>query len=177
MVHQSILPRHTRQTTDPSRLEHNLERNREQIDMPATLESRRCTLSRSKFADQPRTGFTQSQNTRSTARVRSITSPRWYAGRFSDDSQSVRPVARNRSRRAPVNLHQYRRGHTCVQSNTTVLFPYASTRSSKCSRTARANTTFSRSRPLRTRSSIESRWEQRTTSCSMIGPSSSTALA
>ena len=43
------------------------------------------------------------------------------------------------------------------QSNTTVLFPYSNTRSSKWRRTARAKTTFSRSRPFRTKSSIESR--------------------
>ena len=45
------------------------------------------------------------------------------------------------------------------------------------SATARESTTFSRSRPLRTISSTLSRWETRTTSCSMMGPSSKAAAA
>jgi len=43
--------------------------------------------------------------------------------------------------------------------------------------TARESTTFSRSRPLRTISSTLSRWETRTASCSMMGPSSKAAVA
>lgn len=92
---------------------------------------------------------------------------------------------RGRTLRSAVPARRARRhpqpkpavGRRALQSNTTVLFPYSKTRSSKCRRTARANTTFSRSRPLRIKSSIESRCEQRTTSCSMMGPSSRTALA
>src|SRR4029453_17902335 len=59
-----------------------------------------------------------------------------------------------------------------LYSKTTVLLPYTSTRCRRWRFTARASTTFSRSRPLRTRSSTESRWLTRATSCSMIGPSS-----
>ncbi len=58
------------------------------------------------------------------------------------------------------------------QSNTTVLFAYTRTRLSRCHRTARESTIFSRSAPFWTRSSKVSRWEIRATSCSMIGPSS-----
>ena len=60
---------------------------------------------------------------------------------------------------------------------TTVLRPYTSTRCARWARTARASTIISRSRPLRTRSTTLSRWLTRTTSCSMIGPSSSSAVA
>ena len=56
--------------------------------------------------------------------------------------------------------------------NTTVLRPCSSTRSSRCSRRARASTRRSMSRPRRTRSSGVSRWLMRSTCCSMIGPSS-----
>ena len=55
--------------------------------------------------------------------------------------------------------------------------PSTSTRRCRCSRTARASTCRSRSRPLRTRSSTLSRCVTRVTSCSMIGPSSRSAVA
>ena len=64
----------------------------------------------------------------------------------------------------------------CGYENTTVLFPWTSTRSSQCQRTARARTRRSRSRPRCFRSSTESRCETRPTSCSMIGPASSSAV-
>ncbi len=85
----------------------------------------------------------------------------------------------NRVRREPQRV--WRDSGSCDASakpnqNTTVLFPYTNTRFSTCHRTARDKTTFSRSRPLRMRSSTVSRCDTRTTSCSMIGPSSSTSV-
>ena len=57
-------------------------------------------------------------------------------------------------------------------ANTTVFWPFNSTRSSRCQRTARASTRRSMSRPLRTRSSGVSAWVTCSTSWAMIGPSS-----
>ena len=57
-------------------------------------------------------------------------------------------------------------------AKTTVLSPFSSTRSSRCSATARASTRRSMSRPLRTRSSGVSAWVTCSTSWLMIGPSS-----
>ena len=62
------------------------------------------------------------------------------------------------------------------QRNTTVRQPCMSTRSSRCQRSPRASTAFSTSRPLRTVSSTVSPWSTRITSCSMIGPSSRSAV-
>ena len=56
--------------------------------------------------------------------------------------------------------------------NTTVRLPLRNTRSSRWASTAFASTRRSMSRPLRTRSSGWSACEMRSTSCSMIGPSS-----
>ena len=61
--------------------------------------------------------------------------------------------------------------------NTIVLLSWTRMRSSMCQRTARASTTRSISRPSRARSSSVLRWVTRTTSCSMIGPSSSSSVA
>ena len=59
---------------------------------------------------------------------------------------------------------------------TTVLLPLSSTRSSRCQRRPRASTVRSTSRPTRCSSSTESAWSMRRVSCSMIGPSSSSAV-
>ena len=61
-------------------------------------------------------------------------------------------------------------GRSLNQAKTTVLRPQTRTRSVRWWRTARASTTVSRSRPIRTRSATPSRWLTGTTSCSMIGP-------
>jgi hypothetical protein len=58
------------------------------------------------------------------------------------------------------------------QEKTTVRSPWRITRCSMWYRTARARTTFSRSRPIRSRSSGVCAWLTRSVSCSMIGPSS-----
>lgn len=73
---------------------------------------------------------------------------------------------------APPPAHEPR-----SQSNTTVLFPYTNTRPSRCHRTACASTVFSRSRPLRIRSSTSCRCVTRATSWLMIGPSSRSRVA
>lgn len=49
---------------------------------------------------------------------------------------------------------------------TTVLLPSTNTASARCHRTARANTSRSKSRPLRIISATESLWLMRVTSCS-----------
>ncbi len=68
-------------------------------------------------------------------------------------------------------------GRAATQSRKTmVLLPLARTRPSRCQATARASTRRSISRPLRTRSSGVSLCEMRSTSCSMIGPSSRSAV-
>ncbi len=64
-----------------------------------------------------------------------------------------------------------------VQENTTVLRPCTSTRCSTWARTARANTIVSRSRPCAVRRFTSSRWVTWAVSCSMIGPSSRSAVA
>ena len=61
--------------------------------------------------------------------------------------------------------------------NTTVLFPCTNTLSSSTHRTALASTSLSRSRPFRSMSFTESLWVIRVTSCSMMGPASSSAVA
>lgn len=58
------------------------------------------------------------------------------------------------------------------QRKTTVQRPLTSTRLSLCHRTARASTWASTSRPSATSSSGACEWLTRTTSCSMMGPSS-----
>ena len=70
------------------------------------------------------------------------------------------------------SCHHYSRLDSSQSVNTTVRLPFRITRSSRCVRTARASTRRSMSRPLRTRSSGLSRWLIRSTSCSIIGPSS-----
>ena len=59
---------------------------------------------------------------------------------------------------------------------TVVLRPLTSTRCSTCQRTARASTMHSMSRPTAVKSSADSEWSTRCTSCSMIGPSSRSAV-
>ena len=58
----------------------------------------------------------------------------------------------------------------------TVLWPFSSTRCSLCHLTARASTWLSVSRPIAVRSSTVLLWSARATSCSMIGPSSRSAV-
>ena len=58
----------------------------------------------------------------------------------------------------------------------TVRRPCSRTRCSACQRTARASATRSASRPIAARSSGESECSTRATSCSMIGPSSRSAV-
>jgi hypothetical protein len=58
----------------------------------------------------------------------------------------------------------------------TVRRPWSRTRCSACQRTARASATRSASRPMAARSSGLSEWLTRATSCSMIGPSSRSAV-
>lgn len=58
----------------------------------------------------------------------------------------------------------------------TVLWPLSSTRCSLCHLTARASTWLSVSRPIAVRSSTVLLWSARATSCSMIGPSSRSAV-
>src|SRR5690242_304705 len=60
--------------------------------------------------------------------------------------------------------------------NTTVRLPKTSTRSSRCAFTARARTVRSISAPRPTSVSVLSRWVTRVTSCSMIGPASSSSV-
>ena len=62
------------------------------------------------------------------------------------------------------------------QRNTTVLWPFSMMRCSACHLTARASTTFSTSPPRAVRVSTVMVWSTRSTSCSMIGPSSSSAV-
>jgi cytochrome P450 family 138 len=64
----------------------------------------------------------------------------------------------------------------CCDQKTTVELPWRITRSSQCRRTARAKTIRSTSAPSLTISSTESACVTRTTSCSMIGPPSSSAV-
>ena len=63
------------------------------------------------------------------------------------------------------------------QEKTTVLRPWTRTRCSRWARTARASTIVSRSRPREVRRSTSSRWVTWAVSCSMIGPSSRSAVA
>ncbi len=76
--------------------------------------------------------------------------------------------------RAPRSCPQAQRGPAYV--NTTVFPWYTSTRSSTCQATARASTTRSTCRPMRRRSSRDARWLTRSTSCSMMGPASSSSV-
>jgi DNA-binding GntR family transcriptional regulator len=62
------------------------------------------------------------------------------------------------------------------QPNTMVRLPCTSTRSSTCQRTARRRTIRSRSAPARSSAETFSRWVTRPTSCSMIGPASSSSV-
>ena len=59
---------------------------------------------------------------------------------------------------------------------TTVVFPWRSTRSSQCACTARASTVRSMSAPRCVSRATSSRWLTRVTSCSMIGPASSSSV-
>ena len=62
------------------------------------------------------------------------------------------------------------------QLKTTVRWPLSSTRDSECQRTARESTCASTSRPAATSWSWVCPWSTRITPCSMIGPSSSSAV-
>ena len=64
-----------------------------------------------------------------------------------------------------------------LHENTIVLRPETITRCSRWARTARVSTRRSMSLPIRFRSSGRFIWLMRSTSCSMIGPSSSSAVA
>ena len=63
-----------------------------------------------------------------------------------------------------------------AQAKTTVRCPLSSTRCSVCQRTACARTRRSTSCPLACSTDTESSWPARVTSCSMIGPSSRSAV-
>ncbi len=82
-------------------------------------------------------------------------------GRLYDGSSGRGVVVAGPAGREPVG-----------QRKTTVQLPLASTRLSLCHCTARARTRASTSRPMVTSSSGVWEWSTRTTSCSMIGPSS-----
>ncbi len=78
-----------------------------------------------------------------------------------------------------------RRARTCIapghpgmaaQRNTTVRWPLSRIRCSTCSRTARASTRDSMSLPMRIRAAGVIAWSTCATSCSMIGPSSRSAV-
>ena len=62
------------------------------------------------------------------------------------------------------------------REKTTVRLPFMRTRRSAWKRTACARTRRSTSWPSATMSGVESAWETRVTSCSMIGPSSRSAV-
>ena len=62
------------------------------------------------------------------------------------------------------------------REKTTVRLPFMRTRRSAWKRTAWARTRRSTSWPRATMSGVESAWETRVTSCSMIGPSSRSAV-
>ena len=64
----------------------------------------------------------------------------------------------------------------CHQAKTMVWLPLRITRSSLCHCTARDSTVRSTSAPRRWRSATVSAWVTRTTSCSMIGPSSRSSV-
>lgn len=64
----------------------------------------------------------------------------------------------------------------CQREKTTVRLPFMRTRCSAWKRTAWARTRRSTSCPSATMSGVESAWETRVTSCSMIGPSSRSAV-
>ena len=85
-------------------------------------------------------------------------------------SRAVRRLAVVCSARPP-------RAEARPQENTTVLRPCTSTRCSTCAWTARANTIVSRSRPFAVSRFTSSRWVTWAVSCSMIGPSSRSAVA
>ena len=70
-------------------------------------------------------------------------------------------------------IHQ---GAAAAQAKTTVRWPLSSTRCSACHRTAWASTRRSTSCPLARREATVSSWVARVTSCSMIGPSSRSAV-
>ena len=70
----------------------------------------------------------------------------------------------------------FRRRGCPGQRNTTVLWPFSMMRCSACHLTARASTTFSTSPPRAVRVSTVMVWSTRSTSCSMMGPSSSSAV-
>jgi DNA-binding IclR family transcriptional regulator len=67
-------------------------------------------------------------------------------------------------------------GNAAPPQKTMVVLPSRAMRSSQCQRTARDSTARSTSAPRRTRSSVVFPWSTRTTSCSMIGPSSRSAV-
>src|SRR5262249_9061458 len=67
-------------------------------------------------------------------------------------------------------VHHDRRHENYLR--TTVLLPLRNTRRSACHLMARFNTTVSSSLPMTVRSSADCVWSTRSTSCSMIGPSS-----
>ncbi len=69
------------------------------------------------------------------------------------------------------NQRRWRPGPT-VQRKTTVRLPLRRTRDWECQRTARESTWASTSRPAETSWSWSYPWSTRSTSCSMIGPSS-----
>ena len=99
-------------------------------------------------------------------------------GRVPSSAHAVRCASRNRLRRHPAPGAFRRRGLSELwgQRNTTVLWPFSMMRCSACHLTARASTTFSTSPPRAVRVSTVMVWSTRSTSCSMMGPSSSSAV-
>ena len=76
----------------------------------------------------------------------------------------------------PPDHRRHKRDRAGRQRKTTVRWPLSSTRVSACQRTARESTWLSTSRPAATSCGPLSAWSTRTTSCSMIGPSSRSGL-
>ena len=98
--------------------------------------------------------------------------------RVPSSAHAVRCAPRNRLWRHPAPGAFRRRGLSELwgQRNTTVLWPFSMMRCSACHLTARASTTFSTSPPRAVRVSTVMVWSTRSTSCSMMGPSSSSAV-
>mgnify|MGYP006916668860 CR=1 FL=1 len=98
--------------------------------------------------------------------------------RVLSSAHAVRFAPRNRLWRHPAPGAFRRRGLSELwgQRNTTVLWPFSMMRCSACHLTARASTTFSTSPPRAVRVSTVMVWSTRSTSCSMMGPSSSSAV-
>jgi hypothetical protein len=113
---------------------------------------------------------------RAVSRLRPLPWPELLARLPADTVEAAEDGARRWATAGPRRPGPHQLLHRPVQRKTTVLWPLSSTRRSQCQRTARESASASASWPTVASARGSKVWSMRMTSCSMMGPSSRSAV-